>query len=68
MTFKEFIHLEDNQSAAGIFTNPGIPGNPALGGKKPSDGNGKNPYLVNQPAAAAAPAQPKMMKKKMRKQ
>lgn len=68
-TFKEFINRFENMWGE-------IPGNPCFGGKKPSDGNGVNPYNVNRPggsggsgggAQAAPPAGAKMMKKKMKK-
>jgi hypothetical protein len=66
-TFKEFVNRFENMWGE-------IPGNPCFGGKKPSDGNGVNPYNVNRPggsgggaAQAAPPAGAKMMKKKMKK-
>lgn len=67
-TFKEFLHQCENMWGD-------IPGNPAFGGKKPSDGNGVDPYNVNKPGAAgggspvaASPPQgARMMKKKMKK-
>lgn len=65
-TFKEFLVQFENMWGE-------IPGNPCFGGKKPSDGNGVNPYNVNRPggsgggAQAAPPAGAKMMKKKMKK-
>lgn len=70
ITFKEFLLQFEN-----LWGD--IPGNPAFGGKKPSDGLGApDPYNVNRPgqsAASASPAGPqtppgaKMMKKKMKK-
>jgi len=72
MTFKQFLQLEAGSSSEqGLFAN--VPGNPAFGGKKPSDGRGKNPMLSNQPGAGAAGpgggmgGQPMMMRKKMKK-
>jgi hypothetical protein len=73
MTFKQFLQLEAGAgSEQGLFAN--VPGNPAFGGKKPSDGRGKNPMLSNQPGAAGGGGgmgmgggQPMMMKKKMKK-
>lgn len=75
MTFKQFLQLEAGAgSEQGLFAN--VPGNPAFGGKKPSDGRGKNPMLSNQPGAGGAGGpgggmmgggQPMMMKKKMKK-
>lgn len=75
LTFKQFLQLEAGSSSEqGLFAN--VPGNPAFGGKKPSDGRGKNPMLSNQPGGAGGPGggmggamggQPMMMKKKMKK-
>lgn len=73
ISFMQFIQLMEDQNSQekGIFGN--IPGNPAFGGKKPSDGRGKNPYLNNQPSAAGGAGAtqqqqvPMMMKKKMNK-
>jgi hypothetical protein len=65
-TFKEFLSQCENMWGE-------IPGNPAFGGKKPSNGNGINPYNVNKPGAsggviASAPPQgDKMMKNKINK-
>jgi hypothetical protein len=65
-TFKEFLRHCENLWGE-------IPGNPAFGGKKPSDGNGVNPYNVNRPGGsaggpAAPPPNARMMKKKMKKE
>jgi hypothetical protein len=63
-TFKEFLRQFENLWGE-------IPGNPAFGGKKPSDGNGVDPYNVNRPGAAGGASSPppgaRMMKKKMKK-
>jgi hypothetical protein len=40
MRFRDFWTMQEN-----LWGN--IPGNPAFGGKKPSDGNGVNPYNQN---------------------
>lgn len=73
MTFKEFLKFTEdaNSQEKGLFAN--IPGNPAFGGKKPSDGQGKDPNLSNQPGNSGTGQggmggpQMMMMKKKMKK-
>lgn len=76
MTFKDFLsYTEDaNGAQGGMWGN--IPGNPAFGGKKPSDGPGgkNNTMSSNQSAQGGAggmgggmPSGPMMMAKKMKK-
>jgi hypothetical protein len=56
ISFKEFCVQEN------LWGN--IPGNPAWGGKKPSDGRGSNPMNSNTPNQTQGQSQPlKMMKK-----
>lgn len=66
ITFKEFIKITEGEG--GLWG--AIPGNPAFGGKKPSDGPGgkNNTMSSNQTGSSSQPAAgPMMMKKKMKK-